>query len=418
MTGNNRFKLMYSLVILSTILIFPTMASILEIEDETFSAVGVEKVIEIKLNITPDGLSGFIIPLYLEDETLAEIISVEFRPWAVLNLNSTLPSDDFYILAADMENRIHPPQDVVRIANVTIRADAPGTTHLRVGSYQIKDDNYDPITLTTIQGGLITIQDHIPPASVTNLHNTTYQQTSITWTWNDPSDTDFAKVMVYLDGVFTANVTKGIETYTAGSLTPDTSYEIGTRTVDTSDNVNATWVNQTAQTSPAADNTPPASVTNLHNTTYQQTSITWTWTDPTDADFAKVMIYLDGLFKANVTKGTETYTAGSLTPGTSYEIGTRTVDTSDNVNATWVNQTATTKPATGETGSLYIGSSPTGATILIDGVDVGKTTKVVYNVAGGTRNVTLTKEGYPAKTLWVIVEEGRLKMVYWKFIAP
>ena len=322
MTDTNRYKLLWSLILLSGILVFPVMASTLEIDDETFSDVGVTKLVEIKLNGTTNGLTGYIMDLYLEDPSLAEIISVDFRPWAVLNLNSTLPSDDCYLLAADMDEK-NTDKTAVRIINVTVRADAPGTTNLSVGSYQFLDNDYVPIT-PTIQGGLLTIQDNIPPASVTDLHNTTYL----------PND------------------------------------------------------------------------------------ITWTWTDPADADFAKAMVYLDGVFKQNVTKGTESFSAGSLTPGTSYTIGTHTVDTSDNINATWVNQTATTKPTTGATGTLYISSNPTGAGIEIDGVYQGTTPKVVYNVAGGSRNVTLTKVPYLPKTLWVTVEEGRLQMVYWRFIGP
>ena len=69
---------------------------------------------------------------------------------------------------------------------------------------------------------------------------------------------------------------------------------------------------------------PPASITNLQNTTFKTTSITWTWTDPTSTDFSKVMVYLDGKFQTNVTKGVQTYTASSLTPGTQHTIATRT----------------------------------------------------------------------------------------------
>ncbi len=87
---------------------------------------------------------------------------------------------------------------------------------------------------------------------------------------------------------------------------------------------------------------PPASITNLHNTTYLNNSITWNWTDPSSADFGKVMVYLNGVFKGNVTKGTQAYTATGLNSSTAYTIGTRTVGTTGLINATWVNSTATT----------------------------------------------------------------------------
>jgi hypothetical protein len=88
------------------------------------------------------------------------------------------------------------------------------------------------------------------------------------------------------------------------------------------------------------DITPPASVTNLKNITYASTYINWTWTDPKDPDFVKVMIYLNGVFQTNVTNGTQYYNA-TVTPGT-YTIGTRTVDTNGNINATMVTNTSTT----------------------------------------------------------------------------
>jgi PKD repeat protein len=189
--------------------------------------------------------------------------------------------------------------------------------------------------------------DNTPPASVTNLANTTFAQTSITWTWTDPADSDFEKVMVYLDGVWKQNVTKGVQSWTATGLVANTEYTIGTRTIDSTGNVNATTVSDPAWTAPLppADNTPPASVTNLANTTFAQTSITWTWTDPADSDFEKVMVYLDGVWKQNVTKGIQSWTATGLVANTEYTIGTRTVDSTGNVNATTVSDPARTAPA-------------------------------------------------------------------------
>jgi len=91
------------------------------------------------------------------------------------------------------------------------------------------------------------------------------------------------------------------------------------------------------------DTTPPASITDLTNVSYAPTYINWMWNDPADADFSHVMVYLNGSFKTTVSKGTQFYKATSLEPDTSYEIGTHTVDTSGNINETWVNHTAKTK---------------------------------------------------------------------------
>lgn len=90
-------------------------------------------------------------------------------------------------------------------------------------------------------------------------------------------------------------------------------------------------------------NVPPASITNLTNVSYAPTYIYWTWDDPVDADFSHVMVYLDGISKPDVPKGTQFYNATNLDPDTSYEIGTHTVDETGNVNETWINHTAETK---------------------------------------------------------------------------
>ena len=62
------------------------------------------------------------------------------------------------------------------------------------------------------------------------------------------------------------------------------------------------------------------------------------------SDFDKVIIYFDGSWAAKVSAGTQSYNASGLTASTSYEIATRTIDISGNINTTWVNDTATTAP--------------------------------------------------------------------------
>jgi hypothetical protein len=83
---------------------------------------------------------------------------------------------------------------------------------------------------------------------LTSLINTTYQPTSITWTWTSPSDPDFYTAIVFLNGVFMTNITDGTGVYHAKGLNPDTEYTIGTKTVDNHGNISATWLNHTART--------------------------------------------------------------------------------------------------------------------------------------------------------------------------
>ncbi|RLJ00153.1 MAG: hypothetical protein DRP08_06690, partial [Candidatus Aenigmatarchaeota archaeon] len=179
--------------------------------------------------------------------------------------------------------------------------------------------------------------DTTPPASVEGLNETDKGTTWILWKWIYPFEPDFSHTMVYINGMFKANVSAPKHSFNATGLKPNTTYEIGTRTVDVSGNINITWVNDTATT--FEDREPPASITNLRNTT-GPTWINWTWDNPTDADFNHTMVYLNGIWKTNTSY--PFYNATELIPNTYYEIGTHTVDTVGNVNETWVNQTTKT----------------------------------------------------------------------------
>ena len=87
---------------------------------------------------------------------------------------------------------------------------------------------------------------------------------------------------------------------------------------------------------------PLESVTNLTNVSYAKNYIKWRWTDPKDPDFSKVIVFLDGKFKINVSKGKQYYNAANLKAGTKHTIATRTVDTNGNINQAWENHTART----------------------------------------------------------------------------
>jgi hypothetical protein len=68
-------------------------------------------------------------------------------------------------------------------------------------------------------------------------------------------------------------------------------------------------------------------------------------------------------------------------------------------------------PSPGGTGTLYVASYPTGATILMNGIDYGKTDQFLKNVPAGNQNLTLTKEGYQPFTTVVKVPAGDMKVL-------
>lgn len=241
------------------------------------------------------------------------------------------------------------------------------------------------------------IADTTAPDNVSDLHNITYQQTYINWTWADPADTDFDHVEIYIDNGIKVNVPKGIELYHASGFSQDTEHTLSTRTVDTSGNVNSNWRNHTARTAISPDNTAPASVTGLHNITYEHTYINWTWTDPADADFAWVEVYINSVWEAIVQKGQQYFNATLLAPDTAYTISTRTVDTNGNVNDSWENRTARTAPTSVPSDStapvitnIAASSISTDSAVISWDTDEASNSSVSYDTSSGSYSTTIS----------------------------
>ncbi|MGB3907104.1 MAG: PGF-pre-PGF domain-containing protein, partial [Methanomethylovorans sp.] len=114
---------------------------------------------------------------------------------------------------------------------------------------------------------------------------------------------------------------------------------IGIQTVDTAGNINPATMTDQATTR-TIDRTPPASVTNLRETATGTNWIHWEWTNPNDADFGHVRIYIDGTFVT--TTPSNSYNATGLSNGAEHTIAIETVDTSGNINTAQVSDTATT----------------------------------------------------------------------------
>ena len=106
--------------------------------------------------------------------------------------------------------------------------------------------------------------------------------------WTNPTDDDFSHTMGYLSSIWEANTSDAH--YNASGLNTETSYEIGTRTVDTKGNVNTTtWVNQTATTLAVPSSAPdilgnPYHSTHAPDLSIINTDLSWSGGDPDDGD--------------------------------------------------------------------------------------------------------------------------------------
>jgi PGF-pre-PGF domain-containing protein len=181
-------------------------------------------------------------------------------------------------------------------------------------------------------------QDTTPPASVEELKESSFGSSWIKWTWINPTDADFSHAMIYIDSTLTTNTSNGY--YNATTLSEGTTHTIGIKTVDNSGNVNPLLVNDTAQTT---DRTVPASITGLQENGSGSDWINWKWVNPSNTDFSRVKVYLNGSFITDTSdKSVNSYNATGLFDGDIYTISILTVDASGNINPTWVNDSATT----------------------------------------------------------------------------
>jgi PKD repeat protein len=132
----------------------------------------------------------------------------------------------------------------------------------------------------------ITVNDCTPPDHIEKLAHTE-DCFNITWTWIDPTDTDFDHVMIYQNGTWMHNITAGVETDAWVNLSQTLSYTISTRTVDTVGNIDTDWENHTVSTDtciypPVADfNGTPLDVCTGDNVTFTDLSTNsptaWLW---------------------------------------------------------------------------------------------------------------------------------------------
>jgi hypothetical protein len=104
-------------------------------------------------------------------------------------------------------------------------------------------------------------------------------------------------------------------------------------------------------TTSEGDTTPPKAITGLTNTTPNSTSVSFSWTNPTDADYNRLNVYRGNTWYENVSNGSTSTSWYSLTNNTVYFFNSTTEDLAGNRNLTnWQNtsiQTATFDAGTG-----------------------------------------------------------------------
>jgi hypothetical protein len=171
--------------------------------------------------------------------------------------------------------------------------------------------------------------DTIPPANVSNLTASNITDTGFTVSWIKPSDNDYSKAEIYLNNELFTVLSGGVQTYSFTGLSSETSYSVKIVSLDNTGNKsNGSTI--TVKTNMTPDTSAPSNVTNLMGV-QTHNSISLSWTNPTDQDFAEVKVYEDGVYKKSVTaaEGSNAF-FDNLQHETEYTFKVTSVDTTGN----------------------------------------------------------------------------------------
>lgn len=102
--------------------------------------------------------------------------------------------------------------------------------------------NMNPIWVNDSTSTLPKYKDLIPPDKIWYLTAVDIGRTYVNWTWENPEDIDYSYANIYINDKFVTNVSKSRSFYNFTKATPDTTYKIGIRTVDSNKNINLIWV--------------------------------------------------------------------------------------------------------------------------------------------------------------------------------
>jgi len=247
--------------------------------------------------------------------------------------------------------------------------DSSGTyaTSAFLGEHEISvstsDDSATTTTSVTNSDGTTTVtvtvegdggsDDTTAPDTPTNLTATDATSSSITVSWDAVTDNGTSGLdhyNVFVDGSQDQQVPAGTSMATVGSLSADTSYEIGVSAVDGAGNESST-VAVTASTDAdgSGDATPPTAPSNLTTTGSTSASVAVDWDASTDSGGSGLDHYnvsLDGTQDQQVAAGTTEATVTGLSPDTIYELGVSAVDGAGNESDA-ATVSATTEPGDG-----------------------------------------------------------------------
>ncbi len=127
-------------------------ASTVSIGNAHVETVGESASVNLTLDHTTEGLSGYNITIAVSDPDIATITGIVFPAWASVTDNTTLPAKTVYFSAADLNEVIQGDMTDIYLGSVVLQADSSGKTVISVMVNVMDDDQGNPIEPSTRSG--------------------------------------------------------------------------------------------------------------------------------------------------------------------------------------------------------------------------------------------------------------------------
>lgn len=121
----------------------------------SLTSAGQTAEIPVTLDAVPAGLAGYKMDVSFSKPGIARITAVSFPEWAALkNVDGTLPAESATLTAVDLMDAVKAGSPSVPLVTFTVESVAAGTTDLTLTITELTDDSGNPIQFTITPAGI------------------------------------------------------------------------------------------------------------------------------------------------------------------------------------------------------------------------------------------------------------------------
>ena len=191
-------------VLLITCLFFigAASATTIELSGVSISGAGQSASIPITIDTLSTGLAGYKLNAALSTSGVAKITAVTMPDWASMkNVDGTLPGESVNLTAVDLSDTLKAGATAVPVVILTVEGVTAGTTNLVLTVSELTDDNGNPIQFTLSQAGIVvggssSTATPSPTPTVTSTKTVTATPTPTETSTSSPTATPMSTVMV------------------------------------------------------------------------------------------------------------------------------------------------------------------------------------------------------------------------------